>query len=277
MTRFQIAAYPFDVRPGEVDVNLKVVLGAVEKASGAGASLLVLPEKWTTSFLSSYAPDMRVASEAALDAVHAAAEKVDLTVVGSAPGGEGEKPANELHFLGATGSLRPYRKRMLFSPTGEGRQVERGMGMPVAVETPVGKVMGVICYDLRFPEICRPALYEQADVLVCCAQWPWPRVPVFELMSRARAAENQVWTVSCNRAGEASLSGKGDVMRFPGMALLLDPLGEVAGRVDDGGLLLGEVDTEAAAKVRKGVPLMRDLERAGLLHKPGSTEEPPQG
>lgn len=265
MTQFQIAALPFDVRPGEVAVNLKVVLEAVEKASGAGAGLLVLPEKWTTSFLESYSQEMRRESEAALDVVHDAAAKVGLTVMGSAPGGEGEKPANELHFLGAAGSLRPYRKRMLFSPTGEGRQVERGQGMPVAVETPVGKVLGVICYDLRFPEMCRPAMYEQADVFVCCAQWPWPRVPVFELMSRARAAENQVWTVSCNRAGEASLGGSGNAMKFPGMALLVDPLGEVAARVDDGGLLLGDVDTEVAAKVRKGVPLMRDLERAGLL------------
>lgn len=264
MTLPKIAALPFDVRPGEVEHNLKVVLEAVEQAAGAGAGLLALPEKWTTSFLSSFSDAIRSASEAALDAVHEAAEKVDLTVVGSAPGGSGEKPANELHFLGASGNRRPYRKRMLFSPTGEGRQVERGQGLPAAVETPLGKVMGVICYDLRFPEICRPALHEQVDLFLCCAQWPWPRVPVFELMSRARATENQVWTMSCNRAGEASLSGKGEPMRFPGMALLIDPLGEVVARVDDGSLLVGEVDLGFAAKVRKGVPLLRDLKRAGL-------------
>lgn len=275
MTRIKIAALPFDVRPGEVDVNRKVVLESVEKASGANADLLVLPEKWTTSFLKTYSDAMRQASEDALDTVHAAAQKAGLTVVGSAPGGDGEKPANELHFLGAVGSLRPYRKRMLFSPTGEGRQVERGQGMPVAVETPFGKVMGVICYDLRFPEICRSALHEQVDVFVCCAQWPWPRVSVFELMSRARAAENQVWTVSCNRDGEASMSGQGEALRFPGMALLIDPLGEVVGRVDDGGLLLGEVDTKVAAKVRKGVPLRRDLERAGLLASTDASKPEP--
>lgn len=264
MTQSKIAALPFDVRPGKVADNLRVVLGAVEQAAGAGAAVLVLPEKWPTSFLDSYSPDMRQASEDALQTVHQAAAKVDLTVIGSAPGGDGAKPANELHVLGASGSHRPYRKRMLFSPTGEGRQVERGDAMPLAVDTPIGKVLGVVCYDLRFPEICRAAMYEQADLFVCVAQWPWPRVPVFELMSRARAAENQVWTVSCNRAGEASLGGKGEIMRFPGMALCVDPLGEVSARVEDGSLLLADIDLAMAAKVRKSVPLARDLERAGL-------------
>lgn len=251
------------MRPGEVAVNLAVVLHAVDRCIAAGVQLLVLPEKWTTSFLPEFSAAMRAQSDAALETVHARAEKGGLIVVGSAPGGEGDKPSNALHMLGAAGNLRPYRKRMLFSPTGEGRQVERGETQPVAIDTPTGKIIGVICYDLRFPEICREAMYQEADILICCAQWPWPRVPVFELMSRARAAENQIWTLSCNRAGEASL-GNGDPMRFPGSALVIDPLGEVHERIDDGGLLITEIDLDVAAKVRKNVPLARDLKKAGL-------------
>lgn len=259
----RVAALPFDVRPGEVSVNLAVVLAAVDRSIAAGVQVLVLPEKWTTSFLAHFPAAIREESDAALEAVHGRAEKGGLIVIGSAPGGDGEKPSNELHFLGAAGNLRPYRKRMLFSPTGEGRQVERGETQPVAVDTPLGKILGVICYDLRFPEICREAMYQEADLLICCAQWPWPRVPVFELMSQARAAENQVWTVSCNRDGEASL-GEGDSMTFPGSALVIDPLGEVSARQDDGGLLISEIDLEVAHKVRRNVPLARDLKKAGL-------------
>ncbi|PCJ54159.1 MAG: hypothetical protein COA70_05865 [Planctomycetota bacterium] len=263
LSKAKVAAFPFDVRPGEVDVNLHAVLEAVDRCVAADVQLLVLPEQWTTSFLPQYSAAMREEGEKALATVHARAEKAGLIVVGSAPGGSGDKPSNELHFLGAAGNLRPYRKRMLFSPTGEGRQVERGETQPLAVETPIGKIIGVICYDLRFPEICREAMYQEADLLICCAQWPWPRVPVFELMSQARAAENQVWTLSCNRAGEASL-GDGPPMRFPGSALCIDPLGEVHARVDDGSLLISEVDFDLAAKVRKSVPLARDLKKAGL-------------
>ncbi len=262
MPKHKIAAFPFDVRPGDVASNLAQVLSAVEQAASAGAELLVLPEKWTTSFMPEFSPAIRVESERALAEVHQLAVSNSLTVVGSAPGGEGDKPSNELHFLGAAGDLRPYRKRMLFSPTGEGRQVDRGNDLPPVIDTPVGRVNALICYDLRFPEVCRQALYEQADLLVCCAQWPNPRVRIFELMSRCRAAENQVWAVSCNRAGIAGLDEK--LMEFPGMALCITPLGEINGRVDDGSMLVSEVDYSQSDAARRSVPLARDLKKAGL-------------
>jgi len=270
MTSVQIAAFPFDVRPGEVRHNLKQALGAVEQAAQGSAQLLVLPEKWTTSFLPRYSASMREDSAEALAETHRHAAAAGLVVVGSAPGGEGSKPFNELHVLGAAGDHRPYRKRMLFSPSGEGRQVARGESLPTVVDTPFGKLLGVICYDLRFPEICRAALHQEADLLLCPAQWPWPRVSVFELMSRARAAENQLWTVACNRAGEAPLDGH-QPMRFPGSALVVDPLGEIVARTDDGSLLQASVDLEQAAQVRRSVPLARDLKKAGLW--PRSDEE----
>lgn len=262
MTKHKIAAFPFDVRPGEVEENLKQVLGALQQAAEHGAKMLVLPEKWTTSFMPHYSRSIREDSECALRTAHAAAEEAGLILVGSALGGEGAKPGNELHFLGIAGNLRPYRKRMLFSPTGEGRQVARGDSLPPVLETPIGRICALICYDLRFPEVCRPALLEDADLLVCCAQWPNPRVRIFELMSRCRAAENQVWTISCNRAGIAGLDDK--LMEFPGLAMSVTPLGEVHARVDDGSLLLTEVDYSQAASARRSVPLARDLEKAGL-------------
>ncbi len=264
MHTLRIAAFPFDVRPGEVAQNLAQACLGLEQAQAAGAKLLVLPEKWTTSFLEEFPAVLRRQSEEALTTLHRQAEKAEMMVVGSAPGGEGARPSNELHFLGVAGNLRPYRKRMLFSPTGEARQVERGTTLPSVVSTPWGKICAVICYDLRFPELCRPALFQHADLLLCCAQWPYPRVESFELMSRARAAENQVWLVSCNRAGAASLGSRNQVMEFPGMALCVDPSGKIRAREDGGQLLVSTVDFAEAEALRKSLPLGRDLQRAGL-------------
>jgi omega-amidase len=298
-----ICAFPFDVRPGEVDVNLRRVLEAVERAHAAGAGLLALPEKWPTSFLPSYTTAMVDDAERALAVVHEAAERVGLTVVGSAPspvlvgresagsvkgdasesGSRGRtKPYNQIHFLGAGGDRRPYNKRVLFSPTGEGWQVARGVGMPQTLETPVGKVCALVCYDLRFPELTREAFYQGADLLVVPAQWPHPRTAIFELLSQARAAENQSWLLSCNRAGSASLDSQpvtlGDpmanpsaqkrkpprIMDFPGTAMAVNPLGEIAARTDDGEFMTVAMDLEFQRQVRKKVPCARDLRQAGL-------------
>ncbi|KAA3609058.1 MAG: hypothetical protein DWQ01_10775 [Planctomycetota bacterium] len=257
-----VAAFPFDVRPGEVQQNTQEVLKAVDQAAAAGARLLLLPEKWPTSFLPSFSDQDRQASEEALETVHRRARDLDLHVVGSAPGGGGAKPFNELHLLGPGGPLRPYRKRMLFSPAGEGRQCQAGGEAPELFSLPWAKLFGLICYDLRFPEITRPAFYQEADLMVVPAQWPHPRTEVFELMARARAAENQMWLLACNRSGEASLGRQ--LMRFPGTAMLVDPLGEIVARRDDGGLLLAEVDFARIGEVRRRVPCARDLKKAGL-------------
>ncbi len=262
-----ICAFPFDVRPGEVDVNLRQVLTAIERAQGAGAGLLALPEKWPTSFLPSYSEAMVADSERALQQVHEAAERVGITVIGSAPCAtpESSKPLNQIHFLGAGGDHRPFSKRILFSPTGEGRQVAPGSGFPQTLETPVGRVCALVCYEIRFPELTREAFYQDADLIVVPAQWPYPRTKVFELLSYARAAENQSWLLSCNRSGQASLDGsKSRVLEFPGTALAVDPLGNVAVRVDDGEFLTCKMDLDFQREVRKKVPCARDLRLAGL-------------
>jgi omega-amidase len=266
-----LAALPFDVRPGEVELNLAVVQAAVESAAQAGARLLCLPEKWTTSFLPRYSAAMIETSERALAVVHRQAQALNLVVIGSAPS-PAPKPYNTLHFLGEGGDRRPYAKRVLFSPTGEGRQVARGDGMPVTLDTPVGRACGLVCYDLRFPELTRQAFYDQADLLVVPAQWPHPRTEIFKLLSRARAAENQCWLLACNRAGIAGLDGK-HLMDFPGTAMLVNPLGEIVARVDDGSLLLAPMDLDFSREICKKVPCARDLKQAGLWPSSEGAEE----
>ncbi|RMH05503.1 MAG: hypothetical protein D6702_00125 [Planctomycetota bacterium] len=257
------AALPFDVRPGEVERNLEAALAGLEQAAAAGAALLLLPEKWPTSFLPRFDAATCAAAAAALETVHARARRLGVRVVGSGPGGGPPRPFNELHVLGGARIERPYRKRVLFSPTGEGRQCRPGGELPPVFELGSVRAAGVICYDLRFPELTRPPFRRGAELLLVPAQWPTPRAPVFELLVRARAAENQCWVLACNRSGRAPL-GDRRLLEFPGTALLADPLGGVAVRRDDGGLLLGEIDPAAAAEARRLVPCARDARRAGL-------------
>jgi predicted amidohydrolase len=263
--RTRVAAWPFDVRPGDVPRNLEGARRGLERAAEAGARLLVLPEKWTTSYLPEYPADMRRASDDALLELHRSALERDVTVVGSALGGAGALPWNELHVLGAAGGrgdVRPYRKRMLFSPMDEAASCAAGDGVPQVVTTPVGRAAGIVCYDLRFPEVTRHAFYGDADLLLVPAEWPSSRAATFELLSCARAAENQCWVVACNRAG--SIDHDGQALAFPGTALLVDPYGRIATRSDDGALLVGELDAELVAEARRRIPCARDLARAGL-------------
>jgi predicted amidohydrolase len=270
--RVLVAAFPFEVRPGDVAANLESALAGVEQAAEAGARLLVLPEKWPTSFLTASTEALRRASDAALEAVHVRASERGLTVVGSALGGAGERPTNEQHVLGEAGNLRPYAKRVLFSPMDEASQCAAGDGLPAVVTTPAGRLAAVICYDVRFPEVTREAFHAGADLLVVPAEWPRPRDAVLELLTRARAVENQCWALSCNRAG--SIEHQGKTISFPGTALLADPEGREVARSEGGKLLLGEVDHGVTRRVRAFIPCAADLVRAGFSPAAGRPGAP---
>lgn len=258
---FKVAAFPMDIRPGEVGKNLDAALEFLESLP-AEIRIALFPEKWTTSFLDEFSPSVLEQSNQALETIHAYAEERNMVVVGSAPGGSGDKPSNESHVLGISGNLRPYQKRMLFGPTGEGRQVKRGSQPPQLVTTPWGTLSTLICYDLRFPEVTRQSFYDRADLLLVSAQWPTPRADIFDLLVRARAAENQQWVLACNRSGQVNQGGRD--FDFPDSAWLVNPLGEVvaAGCCDNP--LIAEVDLAVASKAQKQVPCARDLIAAGL-------------
>lgn len=61
---------------------------------------------------------------------------------------------------------------------------------------------GIVCYDLRFPELSRRLTLSGAEILFVPAQWPSGRIKLFRSLLRARAAEAQVFVAGCNLGGE---------------------------------------------------------------------------
>ena len=55
---FQAACVQFDVSSGDVAANVAAMQSGIEEAAGAGARLCVLPEMWSTSFLTDYDDDV---------------------------------------------------------------------------------------------------------------------------------------------------------------------------------------------------------------------------
>ena len=79
----------------------------------------------------------------------------------------------------------------------------------------------MICYDLRFPEICRSLALKGARIVLVCAQWPEARIAHWNVLLQARAIENQLFIVAANRTGrDAALS-------FPGHSQIISPFGEI--------------------------------------------------
>jgi len=79
----------------------------------------------------------------------------------------------------------------------------------------------VVCYDLRFCEFIRRCALDGAKALFVSAAWPEERIDHWITLLRARAIENMMFVVACNRIGS---SGR---MRFGGNSMVIDPWGVV--------------------------------------------------
>ena len=114
------------------------------------------------------------------------------------------KALNMAFLFGPDGSVRArYTKRHLFGfADGERTVVEAGDEF-VVVETPLGRTGLATCYDLRFPEMFRTLLDHGAQTFLMCSGWPTPRIGHWQVLTQARAIENQAFVVACNGRGTA--------------------------------------------------------------------------
>ena len=85
----------------------------------------------------------------------------------------------------------------------------------------MGIVAGLVCYDLRFPELLRQQTTLGANLLAISAQWPAARVEHWRILVQARAIENQMFVVAANRCGIT-----GDT-RFGGHSMIVGPDGTI--------------------------------------------------
>jgi omega-amidase len=218
-----VALAQMAIAAGRPDLNAAAARTLAAEAAARGANLFVLPELWP----SGYDLERAVADAAPLDdgpfaLMSELAREHSFYVVGTAlesnPGG---RPFNTAALYGPGGELvGAYRKVHLFAPMGEREQMTAGDDLPT-FDLPWGRIALAVCYDLRFPEQWRQYTWAGARLIVIPAEWPVYRVEHWRLLLRARAVENQLFVVGCNRAGA---DGDGE---FGGHSAAVDPWGHV--------------------------------------------------
>jgi predicted amidohydrolase len=258
------AALQFDVRRGAVRENLAAVEAGLREAAAARVELVVLPEMWATSFPG---PETDLAAELALarralGRVAELARELGLAICGSGYGAVSGAalPANRLELCLPRGAPRAiYDKVHLFSPTAEPESFSLGGVAPRALDTPLGRISGLVCYDLRFPEVARAPFLGGAEVLCVCAQWPAPRAAHWRALLAGLAVANQCFVVAANRTGVERIGRRGLELEFPGNSLVAGPDGDVLaeGRGSPG-MVAAECDLARVRELRRQVPVARD-------------------
>lgn len=239
-----------------------VLRDAVAEAAELGARLVVLPELVASSGVHTSAEQARAAAEP-LDGptvalLAEASERHECVVVaGVAELGEEGRVHNSAVVLDGGVVVAAYRKVHLWGA--EKNAFDPGDQPPPVVETSVGRVGVMVCYDLEFPEWVRLAAQAGAEVLAVPVNWPLrgegdPQRPFEVVKAQAAAVTYRVNIAVADRCGVEQGVG------WYGGSLVCDVDGNlVAGPACAHGagpaapaVLLAEVDLAAARDKRIG-------------------------
>lgn len=253
----------FEAGP-DPEENVGDAISLVREAAADGADLVVLPEIWNVGY---YAFDQYAAGAEPLDGPTVTrfrdlAEELDIHLhAGSIVEREGENLYNTNVLIDPAGEiLDTYRKIHLFGYESEESQLLTPGERIVAVETDLGTVGMVTCYDLRFPELFRALRDDGADIVLVSSAWPHERLSHWLLLNRTRAMEEQVFLAAANLVGDNA------GVRSAGNSLVVDPWG--IPRVNAGieeRVVTTEIDLQEAYDAREEFPVLADR-RIGLSY-----------
>jgi 2,6-dihydroxypseudooxynicotine hydrolase len=208
-----IAVAQLAITIGEPDANRKAAAAAVAEAAAAKARLVVLPELCDSGYVFGDDAARATAEAGALASPaddsdtlrqwHALAAEHQLVIVGGfCERGADGKLHNSAALVDASGTRAVYRKAHLWDK--EKLVFTPGGAPPAVVDTAVGRVGVMICYDLEFPEWVRLAALDGADLIAAPVNWPYAARPAGErpaevVKAQAAAATNGVFVAVADR------------------------------------------------------------------------------
>jgi omega-amidase len=270
----RVAAAQISCVPGDVDANLHKVHDFCERARKSGAELIVFPEMTDTGYSMPLIQKHAAAwNEGAVPKLRELAKEFSLIIVCGVSERDGSSLYNAQAIVDSNGEiLAKYRKMHLIAaaPLNERSCFSAGdkfVSCKIA-DTRSGALQSAegtrppgdtalleddftvgltICYDLRFPEMCRKLAVDYgANVFVTSSAWPFVRIEHLRVLALARAMENQCYLILANRVGT-----DGGVT-LCGSSAILDPYGTIlaAAPPDREGLIHADINRETLDLVR---------------------------
>lgn len=139
------------------------------------------------------------------------------------------------------------------------------------IQTQVGKLGVLVCWDQWFPEAARLMAMAGAEILIYPTAIGWDpnddeaeqkrQLDAWVISQRAHAVANGVPVISCNRTGhEADPSEQSKGILFWGNSFITGPQGEILAHANEAEdeILIAELDLTRSEQVRRIWPYLRD-------------------
>lgn len=259
--------------------NLDTSLELIAQAAFAGADLVVLPELHRTPYFcksqqARYFDHAEPLDGPTFQALSESAKENDVVVVGSIfEARQAGLASNTAIVIEKTGAMAGhYRKMHIPDDPGYNEKYYFAPGdlgfQPI--DTSVGRLGVLVCWDQWFPEAARLMALAGAEVLIYPTAIGWDpadggdeqarQLDAWRIMHQAHAIANGLPVVACNRVGyEHDPDGGHHPAHFWGHSLITGQQGELIAEANDQAtLLMGTVDIARTDQIRRSWPFLRD-------------------
>ena len=261
MSKFLAALLQMSVQK-DVSVNLKTAEEMVRSAAEDHADIVVLPEMFCCLYTrKAFVANREPKGGRIYCALQRMARENHVYLIGgSMPEEEDGKIYNTCFIFDREGNqIGRHRKVHLFDINVKGGQYfkESDTFSPgdsyTVFDTEFGKMGVEICFDIRFQELARITAQAGARVIFFPAAFNMTTGPAhWEILFRARALDNQIFTCGCAPARDEA----GLYVSY-GNSIMVSPWGEVIGRLTEKpGMLLHEIDLDLVDSVREQIPVV---------------------
>jgi N-carbamoylputrescine amidase len=263
----------------ELEDNRQRSLDGIEEAARRGAQLVVLPELHASEYFCKFQdPALHDLAEPldgpTAQALSAAARSQRVVIIGSIF----ERRAaglshNTALVFDRDGSLAGvYRKMHIPDDPGYNEKfyfAPGDLGFD-PIETSIGRLGVLVCWDQWYPEAARLMALAGAELLIYPTAIGFDpedddgeqarQREAWQTVQRGHAVANGLPVVACNRVGlEPDRSGAGRAAQFWGHSFIAGPQGEILAQADDRAqVLMAEIDLDRGEAVRRIWPFLRD-------------------
>ena len=246
----RVALVQYDIAWKDKTKNLRKIshlLSGIESE----VDLIILPETFNTGFVMD---DLDLAEESdgnTVEWIKTVAQRYQCLVMGSIIVKDAESYYNRLYAVDEKGGSQFYNKRHLFSLGSEHKNFKAGEEKLI-VNYRHWKICPMICYDLRFPAWSRNN--NEYDCLIYAANWPEVRSYAWRTLLKARAIENQCYTIGVNRTGD-----DGTGMAHSGDSCTIDPMGNTLSVLkSEETIALSTLSHSRLDEIRSHLPFLND-------------------
>jgi len=207
MLKIAVCQLPLTIENPEVNIDL--ANAAIREAASRGAELIVLPELTNSGCIFRNIAELEVRATTLDGDIISEwiriAELLKVVIVAGLAIKDSGNFYNASVIIDETGCLGWYKKVHLWND--ELDYFTAGEDTPLIVDTEVGRIATMVCYDIEFPEWARLAMLGDASVLAIPMNWPdsgrpSDQTPLPVLLVQAAATQNKMIVAAANRTRE---------------------------------------------------------------------------